>query len=101
MRLAAEELASGGVALSLFAASDPDPDAIGVVLARLDAALGEGKALRARVVDGPRIERRFTFEPFTLEVLATRGPLPEPPPLAGDRDAAAAHRRSRSPSTCA
>jgi len=81
LRLAAEELASGGVALSLFAASDPDPDAIGVVLARLDAALGEGKALRARVVDGPRIERRFTFEPFTLEVLATRGPLPEPPPL--------------------
>jgi nucleotidyltransferase/DNA polymerase involved in DNA repair len=82
LRLAAEELASGSVALSLFAASDPDPDAIGVVLARLDAALGEGKALRARVVDGPRIERRFTFEPFTLEVLATRGPRPEPPPLA-------------------
>ena len=81
LRLAAEELASGGVALSLFAASDPDPDAIGVVLARLDAALGEGKALRARVVDGPRIERRFTFEPFTLEILATRGPQPEPPPL--------------------
>jgi protein ImuB len=82
LRLAAEELASGGVALSLFAASDPDPDAIGVVLARLDAALGEGKALRARVVDGPRIERRFALEPFTLETLATRGPRPEPPPLA-------------------
>jgi protein ImuB len=81
LRLAAEELASGGVALSLFSASDPDPDAVGVVLARLDAALGEGKALRARVVDGPRIERRFTFEPFTLETLATRGPRPEPPPL--------------------
>jgi protein ImuB len=82
LRLAAEELASGGVALSLFAASDPDPDAIGVVLARLDAALGEGKALRARVVDGPRVERRFTFEPFTVEALATKGPQPEPPPLA-------------------
>jgi protein ImuB len=82
LRLAAEELASGGVALSLFAASDPDPDALGVVLARLDAALGEGKALRARVADGPRIERRFTFEPFTIETLATRGPQPEPPPLA-------------------
>jgi nucleotidyltransferase/DNA polymerase involved in DNA repair len=88
LRLAAEELASGGVALSLFAASDPDPDAVGVVLARLDAALGEGKALRARVVDGPRIERRFTLEPFTLEVLTCpelvegRGPRPEPPPLA-------------------
>jgi protein ImuB len=82
LRLAAEELASGGVALSLFAASDPDPDAIGVVLARLDAALGEGKALRARVVDGPRIERRFALEPFTLEILATRGPRAEPAPLA-------------------
>jgi protein ImuB len=74
LRLAAEELASGGVALSLFAASDPDPDAVGVVLARLDAALGEGKVLRARVADGPRIERRFTLEPFTLEPLATHGP---------------------------
>ena len=39
--------------MSLFAAGDPDPDAVGVVLARLDAALGEGRALRARVVDGP------------------------------------------------
>jgi protein ImuB len=81
LRLAAEELVSGGVALSLFAASDPDPDAVGVVLARLDAALGEGHALRARVVDGPRIERRFTLEPFTLEPLATHGPRPDPAPL--------------------
>ncbi|HEY4440371.1 MAG TPA: DNA polymerase Y family protein [Candidatus Elarobacter sp.] len=81
LRLAAEELAGSGVALSLFAASDPDPDAVGVVLARLDAALGEGKALRARVVDGARIERRFALEPFTLELLTTRGPRPEPPPL--------------------
>ncbi|HEX3463679.1 MAG TPA: DNA polymerase Y family protein [Candidatus Elarobacter sp.] len=81
LRLAAEELASGGVELSLFAASDPDPDAIGVVLARLDAALGEGSALRARVVDGPRIERRYVLEPFTLETLASRGPRAEPPPL--------------------
>ncbi|HTW84277.1 MAG TPA: DNA polymerase Y family protein [Candidatus Sulfotelmatobacter sp.] len=81
LRLAAEELASGGVPLSLFAAGDPDPDAVGVVLARLDAALGEGKARRARVVDGPRIERRFVLEPFTLEPLTTRGPRAEPPPL--------------------
>jgi protein ImuB len=91
LRLAAEELASGGVALSLFAASDPDPDALGVVLARLDAALGEGKALRARVVDGPRVERRFTLEPFTVEALVLRQaqdrldnsqPFAEAPPLA-------------------
>jgi len=82
LRLAAEELAGGGVALSLFAASDPDPDAIGVVLARLDAAFGEGNALRARVLDGPRIERRFALEPFTVESFVTRGPQPEPPALA-------------------
>jgi protein ImuB len=81
LRLAAEELASGGVELSLFAASDPDPDAVGVVLARLDAAFGEGKALRARAVEGPRIERRYVLEPFTLETLASRGPRAEPPPL--------------------
>jgi nucleotidyltransferase/DNA polymerase involved in DNA repair len=76
LRLAAEELAGGGVVLSLFSASDPDPDAIGVVLARLDAALGTGKALRARVLDGPRIERRFAFEPFTLERITTAYPEP-------------------------
>lgn len=81
LRLAAEELVAGGVALSLFAASDPDPDAIGVVLARLDAALGAHSALRARVLEGPRIERRYTFEPFTLEPLATNGPRSEPPAL--------------------
>ncbi len=81
LRLAAEELAGGAVPLSLFAAGDPDPDAIGVVLARLDAALGEGKALRARVLDGPRLERRFALEPFTVETLATRGTPVELPPL--------------------
>jgi protein ImuB len=81
LRLMAEELASGGVAMSLFAAGDPDPDAVGVVLARLDAVLGEGRALRARVVDGPRIERRYALEPFTLDLLATRGPRIEPPAL--------------------
>ncbi len=84
LRLAAEELAGGAVALSLFAADDPDPDAVGVVLARLDAALGEGKALRARVVDGARLERRFALEPFTVETLATKGLPVVPPPLAPD-----------------
>jgi len=51
------------------------------VLARLDAALGAGNALRARVLEGPRIERRFAFEPFTIETLATHAPQTEPPPL--------------------
>src|ERR1700676_162011 len=83
LRLGAEELASGGVALSLFAASDPDPDAIGVVLARLDAALGEGKALRARVVEGSRIERRFSLEPFTVETAAAPDSSCHPEPVEG------------------
>ena len=71
LRLAAEDLVAGGVTLSLFAAADPDPDALGVVLARLDAAFGEGHALRARITSGPRIERRYVLEPFTLAPLAT------------------------------
>ena len=51
------------------------------MLARLDAVLGEGSALRARVVDGPRIERRYVLEPFTLEPLASCGPRAEPAAL--------------------
>ena len=84
LRLVAELLEDGGVPLALFAASDPDPDALGIVLARLDAALGDGGAQRSRAVTGPRVERRFTFEPFTLEPLITRtwsttpaAPLPQ------------------------
>lgn len=72
LRLSAEQLENGGVPLTLFAADDPDPDALGIVLARLDAALGEGRALRTRTVDGPRVERRFAFEPFTLGPLVTK-----------------------------
>jgi protein ImuB len=101
LRLVAEELVSGGVALSLFAASDPDPDAIGVVLARLDAALGEGKALRARVVEGARIERRFTFEPFTVEAASTRVPtsdsLCHPEPIEGSGERATLQLRIVTP----
>jgi hypothetical protein len=71
LRLVAERLEDGGVPLALFAGSDPDPDVLGVVLARLDAAFGERSALRGRVTDGPRTERRATLEPFTLEPLVT------------------------------
>ncbi len=56
LRLAAGHLENGGVQIALFAAGDPDPDALGIAIARLDAALGEDHALRARVVEGPRIE---------------------------------------------
>jgi protein ImuB len=72
LRLAAELLEDGGVPLALFAGSDPDPDALGIVLARLDAALGDGGAQRVAPIAGPRMERRFTHAPFTLEPLVTK-----------------------------
>jgi len=72
LRLSAESLEDGGVQMALFSGSDPDPDTLGIVIARLDAALGEAHAMRARVVDGPRIERRFALEPFTLDALVTK-----------------------------
>jgi nucleotidyltransferase/DNA polymerase involved in DNA repair len=75
-RLVAEQLEDGGVQLALFSGGDPDPDALGIALARLDAALGDGVASRARLVDAARFERRFTFEPFTI---ADFGPSGAPP----------------------
>jgi protein ImuB len=82
LRLAAEGLESGGVPLALFAASDPDPDALGIVLARLDAAFGEEAAQRPQLADAARDERRATFAPFTLEPLVTRTwTTTERPPL--------------------
>ncbi len=71
LRLAAHRLENGGVQIALFAAGDPDPDALGIAIARLDAALGEHHALRARVTASARIEQRFTFEPFTLASTST------------------------------
>jgi protein ImuB len=71
LRLAAERLENGGVQIALFAANDPDPDTLGIAIARLDAALGEHHALRARTVAGPRVERRYALEPFTPGALVT------------------------------
>jgi len=64
LHLAAERLEDGGAKLSLFANRDPDPDVVGVALARLEAALGPGSALRASVVAGNRYEARVAYEPF-------------------------------------
>jgi protein ImuB len=71
LRLAAQQLENGGIQIALFAAGDPDPDALGIAIARLDAALGEDHAFRARIVDGPRVESRFALERFTLDALAS------------------------------
>jgi protein ImuB len=72
LRLAAQRLENGGVQIALFSGGDPDPDALSIAIARLDAALGEHHALRARVTAGARIEQRFALEPFTLDPFVTR-----------------------------
>ena len=65
LRLSAERLEDGGVSLSLFAQRDPDPQALGVALARIEAALGT-RALRAKIVEGNRPESQVAYEPFTV-----------------------------------
>jgi len=70
LRLAVDRLEEAGTELSLFAGNDPDPEIVGIALARLEAALGPHSALRARVVDGNRFESRFRYEPFTADAIA-------------------------------
>ena len=65
LRLGAERLEEGGTELTLFTGSDPDPEIVGVALARLEAALGPRSALRAHLVEGYRYESRFKYEPFS------------------------------------
>ncbi len=72
LRLAAERLEEGGTELFLFASRDPDPEIVGIALARLEAALGPGTALCARVVEGNRYEARVAYEPFTAERAARK-----------------------------
>lgn len=67
LTLAVERLESGGITLSLFAQHDPDPQALAVALARLEAA--GAQPLRARVVDGHRPETRIAYEPFPVAEL--------------------------------
>jgi len=70
LRLAAERLEEGGAELSLFAGRDPDPEIVGIALARLEAALGPASALRAAVVAGNRYEARVAYEPFVATAVA-------------------------------
>ena len=70
LRLGAQQLEDAGTELTLFAGSDPDPEVVGIALARLEAALGPHSALRARVVDGYRYESRYRYEPFLAATLA-------------------------------
>jgi nucleotidyltransferase/DNA polymerase involved in DNA repair len=64
LRLGAERLEEGGAELSLFAGRDPDPEIVGIALARLEAALGPNAGTRARVLAGNRYEARVAYEPF-------------------------------------
>jgi len=69
LRLGAERFEEGGAELSLFTGHDPDPEIVGIALARLDAALGPRAALHARVVPGNRYESRATYEPFVADAV--------------------------------
>ena len=100
-RLSAGGLENGGVPLTLFAASDPDPEALGLVLARLEAALGEHRALRARVVTGTRPEQRYAVEPFTIETLVTKTWLALPPGMSALPAQATLQYRARDPAPIA
>jgi protein ImuB len=70
IRLVAHDFEDGGVPLALFSGNDPDPEALGLVVARLEAALGEGAARRPRIVEHARIEGRTAYDPFAIAVLA-------------------------------
>jgi protein ImuB len=85
LRLAAERLEEGGAELSLFAGRDPDPEIVGIALARLEAALGPHAARRAHVAAGNRYEARVAYAPFTATGIArtTRAALA----TASERDA--------------
>ncbi len=84
LRLAAERLEEGGTELLLFAGRDPDPEIVGLALARLEAALGPNAALRARVVDGNRFEARVAYETFSAERAAHRESGGAPSPAAAE-----------------
>lgn len=79
LRLAAERLEEGGTELSLFAGRDPDPEIVGIALARLEAALGPAVALRACIVEGNRYEARVAYAPFDVGRLERRPCTASPP----------------------
>lgn len=68
LRLRIERMESGGTPLGLFSLDDPDAEAIELALARLEAAFGEGKALRARVLKGYRPEQLVAYERFSASL---------------------------------
>ena len=72
LRMQVLELEEAGVAASLFAQSDPDPQAFAIAAARLRAVTGQVPQ-RARVRSAHRMEARFAFEPFSLLPASANG----------------------------
>ncbi|HET9028793.1 MAG TPA: DNA polymerase Y family protein [Candidatus Aquilonibacter sp.] len=70
LRLRALRLEEGGEMLALVRNDDIDPQNVAVVLARLEALLGE-PVRRARTRAAHPSEERFSYEPFTLGKLKT------------------------------
>jgi nucleotidyltransferase/DNA polymerase involved in DNA repair len=80
LRVRALRLEEGGATLPLFSGGDPDPQAVAVTLARLEALLGE-PARRARDVRAYALEGQFAYDPFALPISA----LPVQPELSSAR----------------
>jgi protein ImuB len=65
LRVRASRLEEGGEAMPLVRNDDIDPQSVAVVLARLEALLGE-PVRRAQTREAHPAEERFQYEPFTL-----------------------------------
>ena len=82
LRLLAQRLEEGGTELSLFAGSDPDPEVVGIALARLEAALGPSAVRRAAVAAGYRYEARAAYEAFAGDAFTRAPRISFAPPIA-------------------
>lgn len=65
LRLQALRLERAGLQRALFAQSEPDPQAVAVAIARLEASLGMRMA-NARLKPSHAFEDRFTYDPFEV-----------------------------------
>ena len=78
LRLQALRLEQAGLQRALFAQSEPDPQAVAVAIARLEASLGTRMA-NARLKPAHAFEERFAYEPFEVP----RAAAAAAPPVAG------------------
>lgn len=65
VRVRALQLEENGDAMGLFCGGDPDPQAVAIALARLEAALG-ARTRRARPVPAYALEGQFAYDPFVM-----------------------------------